>query len=230
MSVEYSGKLFLADEDGNYYGLSRKFDVRITADAIVLSEIKVPLLKVQRAERLGSGAYLQYVGPNGLPTRICLTTSDLFGIGRNKKITAFLEAVNSSIAVTRKNAPAEQVVAAQKTAPSDTCHDCQARGGVPLAFGTMFSVVVFSQWSTKEGVFCRDHATRRGISALLTTGLLGWWSLRGLFFAPALTVMNIRSLWRHSTLSKPAVLALSACAFLPAALILAFIVHSAMSS
>jgi hypothetical protein len=115
-------------------------------------------------------------------------------------------------------------------APPDTCHDCQSGGGAPVAFGTMFSMIAYSQWSTKQGVFCKEHATSRGISALLTTGFLGWWSLRGLLYSPILTVMNIMSLWRHSKLSKPAVLALGTCAFTPGALIVAGIIYAAMSS
>ncbi len=229
MGNDYSGKLFSADEDGNYLGLSRKFDVRITADSIFLSEIQIPLLKVQRVERLGSGVSLLYVDPKGLPTKICLTTSSLFGIGRKAKIDAFIQAAKSSVALARKAAPTEEVTAAQKTAPPDTCHDCQARGGAPVAFGTMFSIIAYSQWSTKRGVFCKEHATSHGISALLTTGLLGWWSLRGLVFSPILTFMNVRSLWTHSNFSKPAVLALGTCAFAPGALIVAAIVYAAMS-
>jgi len=60
--------------------------------------------------------------------------------------------------------------------------------------------------------------------------LLGWWSLRGLIFAPIYTFINIRSLWRHSTLRKPAIVALAAVAFAPGILIAAFIIHDAMTS
>jgi hypothetical protein len=114
MSDNYCGKLFLADADGNYLGPSRKFDVRITADSICLSELQIPLLKVQRAERLGSGMFLLYVDPKGLPTKLCLTTSDLFGIGRRKKIDAFVGAVRSSVALARQTAAPEEVTSAQR--------------------------------------------------------------------------------------------------------------------
>jgi hypothetical protein len=189
----YTGKLFLADEDGKYLGLSRKYDVRITSDSLFLSEQRIPLLKIQRAVRIGSGLSVLYIDPEGLPTTIYLTTSDLFGIGRKKKVTGFLEALQSSVALARKMAPEEEVKAAQRVAPSDTCHDCKSRGGAPVAFGTIFSVLVYSQWSTKEGVFCKKHATSHGLSALLTTGFLGWWSLRGILFAPIYTIINVRS-------------------------------------
>jgi hypothetical protein len=221
----YSGILFLADEGGKYLGLSRKYNARITDDSLFLSELRIPLLAVQRADRLGTGAYVQYVDPSGLPTRICLTTSDIFGIGRKKKITAFLDAVNSQLPRTRKAAGSQQVSAAQKTAPTDTCHDCRCGGGVPLAFGNVVSVIVYSQWSTRQGVFCKKHSTDHGVTALLMTGLLGWWSLRGLFMSPVYTFMNASSLWRHSTLAKPAVLGLVACAVLPPILMIALIVH-----
>lgn len=229
-AAKYSGKLFLADEDGNYLGLSRKYDVRITGDSIVLSEISIPLLKVQRAERLGSGACLLYLDAKGILNRLHLTTSDLFGIGRKQKIQAFLAAVNAAVAHAKKDAPPEVVIAAQKSAPSDTCHDCQERGGAPAAFGTIYSFIAYSQWSTKEGVFCKKHATSHGLSALLSTGLLGWWSLRGLIFAPIYTFINICSLWRHSTLRKPAIVALAAVAFAPGILIATFIIREAMTS
>jgi hypothetical protein len=192
-AAKYSGKLFLADEDGNYLGLSRKYDVHITDDSIVLSEIRLPLLKIQRAERLGSGACLLYLDAKGILNRLHLTTSDLFGIGRKRKIHAFLSAVNAAVAHAKLDAPPEVVIAAQKSAPSDTCHDC-------------------------------------GINALLATGLLGWWSLRGLIFAPIYTFINIRSLWRHSTLRKPAIVGLGAVAFAPGILMAAFIIHGAMTS
>ena len=229
-SQNYTEKLFLADEDGKYLGLSRKYDVRITSDSLFLSEQRIPLLKIQRAARIGSGLSILYIDPDGLPTKVYLTTSDLFGIGRKKKINAFLDALQSSLAIARKSAPEEVVKAAQRVAPSDTCHDCKSRGGAPLVFGTIFSVLVYSQWSTKEGVFCKKHATSHGMSALLTTGLLGWWSLRGIFVAPIYTVMNIRSLWQHSSLSKPAIVGLAACAFAPGLLIIGFVIHAVRSA
>lgn len=227
-AAKYPGKLFLADEDGNYLGLSRKFDVHITDDSVVLSEISIPLLKIQRAERLGSGARLLYFDAKGMLNRLHLTTSDLFGIGRKEKIHAFLSAVNTAIADAKKDAPPEVVIAAQKSAPSDTCHDCHERGGAPGTFGTIFSFLVYAQWSTREGVFCKKHATSHGLNALVVTALLGWWSLRGLIFAPFYTFMNVCSLWRHSTLRKPAIVALAVVAFAPGLLIATFIVRSAM--
>jgi len=229
-AAKYSGKLFLADEDGNYLGLSRKYDVHINDDSIVLSEMSLPLLKIQRAQRLGSGACLLYLDAKGILNRLHLTTSDLFGIGRKRKIHAFLSAVNAAVAHAKRDAPPEVVIAAQKSAPSDTCHDCHERGGAPAAFGTIYSFIAYSQWSTKEGVFCKKHATSHGLNALLATGLLGWWSLRGLIFAPIYTFINIRSLWRHSTLRKPAIVALGAVAFAPGILMAAFIIQGAMTS
>jgi hypothetical protein len=226
----YSGKLFLADEDGNYLGLSRKYDVRITNDALFLSEQRIPLLKIQRVVPVGSGLSVLYVDPEGLPSRIYLTTSDLFGIGRKKKITTFLEAIHSSVALARKLAPPEEVREAQKVVPSDTCHECKARGGAPVAFGTIYSVLVYSQWSTKEGVFCKKHATGHGLTALLTTGSLGWWSLRGIVIAPIYTFMNVRSLWQYSNLSKPVILLLAACALAPGFFIVAFVIHAGRSA
>lgn len=229
-AAKYSGKLFLADEDGNYLGLSRKYDVRITDDTLILSEITIPLLKIQRAERLGSGARLLYLDAKGMLNRLHLTTSDLFGIGRKEKIQAFISAVDAAVAAAKKDAPAEVVVAAQKSAPSDTCHDCHERGGAPGTFGTILSFIVYVQWSTKEGVFCKKHATSHGLNALVVTALLGWWSLRGLIFAPIYTFMNITSLWRHSTLGRPAIMALGAVAFAPGILIATFIIRGVMTS
>lgn len=165
--------------------------------------------------------------PKGLPTRIFLTTSDLFGIGRKKKLNAFIEAVEESVTGARRAAPPEEVVSSQKTVPPDICHECGARGGAPVAFGTILSAIVYSQWSTKEGVYCKEHATGRGVRALLTTGLAGWWSLRGSICLPPYTIMNIRSLWSHSTLSRPQVVALGICAFAPGLLILAFVIYAA---
>lgn len=218
----YPSTLFSADSKGNYLGLSKKYEVQISEDSVNLSKLCIPLLKIQKVERIGSGMFLQYLDPKGLPTRIFLTTSDIFGIGRKKKIDAFISAVKTSAVSARKAARPEEIASSQEAAPADTCHDCGARGGVPGTFRTMRSLIFFSQWSIQRGVYCKQHATRHGISALLKTGFLGWWSLRGIFFSPAYISMNASALWRNSTLSKPMILALTLCAVALPALIVAF--------
>lgn len=211
----YSGKLYLADEDGEYLGLSRKYDVRITEDSLFLSADRIPLVKVVRAKRLGSGLELDYVDNDGLLTKIQLTARSLFGIGRKKRITAFLKAIRFSVTLVRTLASPEVLVAAQKTLPQDTCHDCRASGGEPAEFGTLYSFFVLTVSSTKKGVYCKEHVTRRGVSALLKTGALGWWSIRGLFCTPILIYANARSLWHKSDLSRVAVAGLTLCALFP---------------
>jgi len=215
--TSYKATFAQADEDGDYVDMGRSYTIAIDTEHLTLAKERIPWLKVLKVERVGNGVAITYFDARKIPTKVMLTTSNIFGIaiGRAKKLDELVavleEAVNSALGGT----PSEAIAEAREMAPPDTCHDCGQRGGVRLGFGKIWSAVLLSRWSSTTGVYCKRHATIRGLRATLVSGAIGWWSPWGAFIAPVYLVRNIRSLWRHSNIPKLLIGVLAVLAFLP---------------
>ncbi|AXQ31459.1 hypothetical protein D0B54_23460 [Solimonas sp. K1W22B-7] len=221
----YKGTFVEADRNGEYVNLGRNYKVKIEGSLLVLSELRIPLVKVKSAERVGPGAALVFLDGRNVAKLLMLTTNNLFGlsIGRNKHLNEFVDCVNLATERAKAAVSGNELAAAQAAAPADTCHDCGVRGGEPLAFGRVYGFVSITRWTTSPGVYCKAHATKRGVRSLLLTGLLGWWSLVGFLRTSSFIRLNARSLHQHSTLPAPLIKAMTLAAYLPAALVVLLI-------
>jgi hypothetical protein len=211
----YKATFVQADEAGDYVNLGSQYKVRISDDTLMLSKERIPLIKVLKTGRIGKGVELIYLDAKKVPTRVLLTTSTLFGIGREKRLGRLIEEIESAISAATRKTPQQDIAEARQVASADTCHDCGETGGQLLKFGEVYSAVLFARWSSSSGVYCKKHATLRGLRATLLTGAIGWWSPWGVFIAPVYLGRNLKSLWTFSNVPKPLVAVLGIACFLP---------------
>lgn len=218
----YKASFRQANKYGDYVDMGHEYRVAIDNQVLMLAKERIPLLKVISVEMIGNGVGIAFFDDNQIPKTVVLTTSNFFGIafGRSKKLNGLVDELNAAVHLARSAATAHDIAQAQAMAPPDSCHDCGGQGGTVLKFGVIWSLLLLSRWSYTSGVYCRKHATIRGLRSTFISGCAGWWSLWGFFITPGILITNLRSLWLHSSVPKVVVCLLGATALLPVGWIL----------
>ncbi|WP_040252177.1 hypothetical protein [Psychroserpens mesophilus] len=62
---------------------------------------------------------------------------------------------------------------------------------------TIISFIIYSSKNTKKRILCDSCAKKNRIESLLTTGILGWWSLKGLIVTPYTIINEIINISFH---------------------------------
>jgi hypothetical protein len=219
----YQDTFHEADSDGNYGSFAGKVYPRITPNCLYLGGSTIPLVKVLEAKLHGQGVGVLFLNGHNVPQRICFVRVGMFS-NKEKVYGKFLDALKGAIEKSASLHSGEELLAYRAQAPEDTCLKCGERGAAPVAFSRVISIAHLVLHKHRASVLCKKHATEEGLRYLFTSWFLGWFGI-GALFLPFVQVRNVRSLSRHSTLSRPVIWA----AALWPLLILAFIVFSLRS-
>lgn len=88
---------------------------------------------------------------------------------------------------------------------SGACPKCKGRGPVDIYKShSIYSLLLFTSWKTQPHICCRSCATKKQISAVIISLLIGWWGFPwGLIMTPVQVIRNLIDIFRSPDPSRP---------------------------
>ena len=67
----------------------------------------------------------------------------------------------------------------------------------------VWSAVYYTRWGTSAKPCCKKCGTKDNFGAILSSLVLGWWSIRGIFITPAQVISNLAEIAKRNDKSEP---------------------------
>ena len=101
--------------------------------------------------------------------------------------------------------PDEVVDEFSKQIHGGRCPRCNGSGPVDVHKSySVYSVILYTAWRTKEHVLCKRCASRQQITDLAGSFLLGWWGIPfGLLITPVQVLRNVAALFQNPGTKGP---------------------------